>query len=231
MQPDYWIERWQRGQIGFHQAEVNRLLERHWPALALPQGCTVLVPLCGKSLDMAWLAARGHRVLGVELVERACIEFFEEHGLVPERHAQARHVRYHAGGITLLAGDAFALDDADLADCRAVYDRGALIALPQDLRTRYVRTLYDRLPTGCEGLLVTLDYPPHERAGPPFAVDADEVARLFAPDWSPALLDSRDILWREPGFQAEGVTRLATEAWRLGPHIPAAQRPASPDAA
>lgn len=215
MDPEFWLQRWAEGRIGFHQAQVNALLEQHWPALGLAPGSTVLVPLAGKSRDMAWLAGQGHRVLGVELSDAACAAFFEENGLVSDADRHGPFLRRSAGGITLLAGDVFDLGDADLAAVDAAYDRAALIALPPALRRRYADQLYGRLPRGCQVLLVTLEYPPEEKQGPPFSVDGDEVAVLFARDWTIELLERRDILHREPGFRAEGVTALHTSAWHL----------------
>ena len=78
MQPEFWHDRWQRNQIGFHQEQVNPCLERLWPQLELPRGARVLVPLCGKSLDLSWLAASGFEVLGVELSQTAVEQFFSE---------------------------------------------------------------------------------------------------------------------------------------------------------
>ena len=215
MDPDFWQQRWRDNRIGFHREGVLPLLEKHWPSLGLATGSRVFVPLCGKSLDMAWLAARGHRVLGVELSPIAVEQFFEENGLVPTTHASPLGTHFTAGPIEIICGDAFALDAQTLADCTAVYDRAALIALPQPMRDAYVRDLHARLPAGCRGLLVTLEYPPHEKAGPPFAVDAAEVHQRFGPRWDVELLERRDILHAEPGFVAEGVTALATAAWRL----------------
>lgn len=215
MHPDFWLQRWQQGQIGFHRGEVMPLLEKHWPTLHLPAGSKVLVPLCGKTLDMHWLAAQGHRVLGVELSPLAIEHFFAEAGLTPERHASGNGEHFVAGPIEIIRGDAFALDDALLADVTAVYDRAALIALPPELRRRYRDTVYSRLPAGCRGLLITLEYPQAEKAGPPFSVDQAEVDELFRVHWRTELLERRDILDAEPSFRAEGVTALGTAVHRL----------------
>src|SRR3546814_2467047 len=86
MDPDFWQQRWRDNRIGFHRDGVLPLLEKHWPSLGLATGSRVFVPLCGKSLDMAWLAARGHRVLGVELSPLAVGQFFDENGLRSEEH-------------------------------------------------------------------------------------------------------------------------------------------------
>ncbi len=215
MEPDFWLQRWREGRTGFHRDQVMPLLEKHWPALALAHGSRVFVPLAGKSLDMLWLAAQGHRVLGVELSPLAVQQFFAENRLQPEIRRSPLGIHHVAGNIELVCGDVFALDAKALADCRAVYDRAALIALPAALRQRYASGPYTRLPAGCQGLLITLEYPPADKAGPPFSVDAAEVARLFTPAWHAELRERRDILADEPGFAAEGVTALSTAVWHL----------------
>ncbi|MEO8365937.1 MAG: thiopurine S-methyltransferase [Pseudoxanthomonas sp.] len=215
MEADFWLQRWREGQTGFHRVEVMPLLETHWPALRLAAGSRVLVPLAGKSLDMHWLAAQGHRVLGVELSPLAVQQFFAEAGLQPVRHHSRYGEHFVAGPVEVILGDAFGLDAGLLADIAAVYDRAALIALPAGLRRRYLDTVYAGLPGGCEGLLITLEYPQTEKAGPPFSVEAEEVARLFNLPWHATLLERRDILGQEPRFQAEGVTALATTVYRL----------------
>ncbi len=214
MNPEFWHQRWAEHQIGFHQSTPTPLLLKHWPSLGVPAGAMVFVPLAGKSLDMAWLASQGHRVLGVELSQVAVDEFFAEHGLVPEVETTRHGIHHCAGGIELIRGDAFALDEALLADCAAVFDRAALIALPPDLRRRYARELYAKLPAGCHGLLVTLEYPQAERDGPPFSVQEDEVQALYAGDWTVDLRERRPILPDHPGYVG-GASRLDTAVYGL----------------
>lgn len=214
MDAEFWHERWRANRIGFHQDRVTPLLAQYWPRVGVPPEARVFVPLCGKSLDMPWLAARGHRVLGVEISQLAVDRFFAEHGLTPEVHA-SRYGRHHvAGRIEIVCGDVFALDREALAGCAAVFDRAALIALPEGMRRRYAG-VYRLLPPACRGLLVTLEYPRNEKAGPPFPVGQAEVEGLLAPAWSVELLERRDILAAQPQFVAEGVTALSTCAYRL----------------
>lgn len=215
MEHDFWQQRWQEGRIGFHQDEVTPLLREYWPELALPAGSQVFVPLAGKTRDMLWLVAQGHRVLGVELSQIAVDQFFVEHGLTPERHKSSYGVHHLAGAVELICGDAFALDAEALSDCTGVLDRAALIALPATMRRRYADELYSRLPAGCRGLLITLEYPQHQKDGPPFSVDENEVRALYTQDWEIECRERRDILAAQPGFVAEGVSRLATVAYRL----------------
>ena len=215
MYPDFWQQRWREGRIGFHQDRANPLLAKYWPSLALPGGSRIFVPLAGKSLDMVWLAAHGHRVLGVELSQLAVDQFFVEHDLQPVVHKSHLGTHFTAGAIELVCGDVFSLEAAVLAGCTGVYDRAALIALPPAMRERYVRAVYAQLPPGCRGLLVTLEYPPHEKAGPPFSIDQDHVQVLYEREWNIDLLEHRDILDTQPGFVAEGVTRLFTTVYQL----------------
>jgi thiopurine S-methyltransferase len=215
MDAEFWHQRWRDGKIGFHQDRVTPLLEKQWDALGLPAGSKVFVPLAGKSLDMDWLAVHGHRVLGVELSELAVRQFFAERGLAPTIGTSRLGEHYTSGAIELIRADVFALDAAALADCAAVYDRAALIALPPDMRKRYAEEPYARLPSGCRGLLITLEYPQHEKDGPPFSVGEAEMHALFDRDWRVEVLERRDILAEQPGFIAEGVSALHTAVYRL----------------
>lgn len=215
MHADFWLERWAQNQIGFHLDQVNPYLQRHWPALQLPAGARVLVPLCGKSLDLAWLAAQGLRVLGVELAERAVEDFFAEQGLRAEVLEHGAFKIYRAGTLELWCGDFFALTAADVADCAALYDRAALIALPPALRERYAAQLTAILPSGCDGLLITLDYQQSQMNGPPFAVSDAEVQQRFASDWQLETLERLDVLKGNWKFLKQGLQRLDETVYRL----------------
>lgn len=215
MDAAFWRQRWQDNKIGFHQTEPTPLLQTHWPAVDAAAGCQVFVPLAGKSLDMLWLAAQGHRVLGVELSQLAVEQFFAEHGLDPHVSASDDGIHYRAGAIELICGDAFLLHDTVLANCAAVFDRAALIALPPEMRRRYVDELYARLPADCRGLLITIEYPAHEKQGPPFALTEGEVRDRYGARWDIDLLERRDILATQQNFIDEGVTALETCAYRL----------------
>jgi thiopurine S-methyltransferase len=215
MDPDFWHQRWREDRIGFHQHRPMPLLLEYWPDVAPALGSLVFVPLAGKSLDLAWLAAQGYRVLGVELSPLAIEQFFAEQGVTPQVRESRYGRHYHAGDIELICGDAFGLDAEALTDCAAVYDRAALIALPPPLRLRYVRELYAQLPAGCRALLITLEYAQHEMEGPPFSVLEAEVRELYGRDWNVHMLDRRDDLAREPRLAAQGVSTLETAVYRL----------------
>jgi thiopurine S-methyltransferase len=215
MEPDFWLDRWRESRIGFHQNAPTPMLLRHWDAVGAAPGGRVFVPLCGKSLDMVWFVTQGHRVLGCELSPLAVSQFFEEQRLKPSVHEAADGIHYLAGPIEIVQGDVFDLDAEAISSCKSVYDRAALIALPTEMRERYVRDIYEKLPPGCRGLLITLEYPKHEKAGPPFSVTDSDRRKLLDTKWEVVALERSDILKQQPAFQAEGVTALATTAYRI----------------
>lgn len=215
MQPEFWHDRWERNQIGFHLDKANAYLQRHWPAIGLEKGSRVLVPLCGKSLDLSWLAANEYEVLGVELSQTAVEQFFHERQIKPEIRPQGDFTAYEAGPITLLCGDFFKLTAADVAQCTGLYDRAAIIALPPEMREAYVRHLSHILAQGCKGLLITLDYDQSQMKGPPFSVPDAEVQRLLAPAWSVETLEEPDVIDQEWKFLKGGVTSLYERVYRL----------------
>lgn len=180
MDSDFWHERWQNNRLGFHEGSVNRHLARHWAVIAGNDHSAVFVPLCGKAHDLAWLRERGHEVIGVEISPIACRDFFLERGIRPDVDEGSRFTRYAHDGITLLCGDFFDLTDADLPGIAFVYDRAAVIALPEYQRQAYVEQLNRVAPDAVHSLLITLDYPEQESfTGPPFNVSDREVSERF----------------------------------------------------
>jgi thiopurine S-methyltransferase len=191
---DEWTARWRDGRTAFHEGRPNALLERHAARLT----GRVFVPLCGKAEDLAFLAARGHDVVGVDLVEQPIREFFAERDLAPARSQRGPFIAYEVarrgahgpgaphdppgphGSIALLAGDVFAATPELLGPIDALYDRAALIALPPELRVPYVALLRRLLPAGAPALVVIAEYDQREMTGPPFAVLEAELRTHYA---------------------------------------------------
>lgn len=215
MEPDFWHARWANNQIGFHEGRPNDFLVKFLPRLAVMPGRRIFVPMCGKGVDMQWLAGQGYAVLGVELSPIAVQAFFAENNLPVEQSTHGPFTRWRSGAIEILCGDFFALTADELADVAAVYDRAALIALPEHLRTAYARHLETLLPGSMRHLLVTLDYPQEQMSGPPFSVDAAEVRCLFGARCTIEPLESRDALADNPHLQAKGLARLQENVFLL----------------
>jgi thiopurine S-methyltransferase len=215
MDADFWLERWQTGSTHFHQTRVTPPLKKYWSSLALVPGSRVLVPLCGKSLDMIWLAEQGFHVLGVELSQLAIEQFFDENNLHPAIHHTAMGSHYVAGNIEIICGDIFKLNAETLSSCTGAYDRAALIALPVNMRERYVRHVYAQLSDDYQGLLITLDYPQEQMKGPPFSVGDQEIQMLYNGNSEAAIISRHDTLAKEPKFAERGLTQLDTVVYRL----------------
>ena len=211
----FWRRRWEANQIGFHQQQINTHLQAFWDRLGLTPDSLVFVPLCGKSRDLLWLRARGHRVLGVEISELAVRSFFHENHLQPRITRQGRFDCWSSDGLSLLCGDFFHLSTSQLSACDGVYDRASLIALPHAIRSRYARQLAALLPARARTLLVTMEYPQQEMQGPPFSVREDEVRRLFGSDFNVEPLFSADVLAENGHFRKRGLSRLLERVYLL----------------
>ena len=189
---EFWHHRWETEQIGWHRAEFNDMLLKHWPSLGLESETAVLVPLCGKSLDMVWLAQQGHSIVGLELVDKAVQSFFEEGGMTPEKEVLGAHRRYVCPPFTVIQGDVFALEE-NTVQADAWYDRAAMIALPDVMRGAYVEQLRRQTKAGAAGLLITYAYPQHEMEGPPFALHDEDVKRFFSDGFEVEHLEGMEL--------------------------------------
>jgi len=215
MKPNFWLERWERDQIGFHQAEHNKLLVDFWPQLNLPMGAEVFVPLCGKSLDMRWLEQAGHRVVGVELSERAISDYFADASEQPSHNIVDRFTE-HAGLQTrLLHGDFFDLTAPLLDNVQGLFDRGALVALPPSMRLRYVDHLLRIVPDGCRILLLSFEYDQNLVDGPPHAVGEDEILEHYGARCEVRLLESFVTSQLPPHFLANGISQAVESVYLI----------------
>ena len=215
MKKEFWLERWEKAEIGFHQDEINPYLLSHWQELSISGSREVFVPLCGKSMDMVWLCQQNCTVLGVELSPIAVQDFFKEHGQAPQHEISGKFECCEADGIRILCGDFFDLSKEDLAKVSLVYDRASLVALPPEMRQRYARHLLDILPEATQILLVTFDYPQAEMPGPPFAVTVNDVEALYSQYAEVCLIDQQDVLAQNPRFQQRGVSRMQENIFLL----------------
>jgi thiopurine S-methyltransferase len=175
----FWLDSWQQGRIPFHKNEVHPDLRSFWPAMSIQPKSTVLVPLCGKSLDLLWIAQQGHQVIGIELSEQAVVQFFKEQGLDFRIESYHGVTRYNADSLSVWVSDIFDLDSALIPKIDVLYDRAALVALPQKLRRTYADLCFHWLKSQGSILLNTLSYEHKELLGPPYSVSAEEVADLY----------------------------------------------------
>jgi thiopurine S-methyltransferase len=213
---EFWLERWKTQDIGFHQPQFDPALDKFWSRLAVPAGARVFVPLCGKSLDMQWLAENGSVVIGSELSEQAVDEFFAARDLIPDVRREGEFIIKSSRPYEIWVGDFFALPQSAVAGVAAVYDRAALVALPASMQRQYADKLKALLP-GAPMLLITVDYDQRQMDGPPFATSPRTVDALFSDRYERIELTSKDVLAGHPRFQQRGLTALTGAVFLLRP--------------
>lgn len=214
MDPTFWHQKWKNQELGFHLPQVHPLLQRYLGELSLKAGQTVFLPLCGKTLDIGYLLEQGFSVIGAELSDKAVTDLFASLNRQPEITPWQGGNRYRHGDLTVFQGDIFGLQSSDLGAVDAIYDRAALIALPDTMRQRYVRhliTLTDKAPQ----LLITLEYDQQEMDGPPFSVGEQQVKMLYDNNYKIAPLSRKMILDHEPVFREKELTVLYENVFLL----------------
>lgn len=209
MEAGFWQQRWARGEIGFHENDVNTFLTAHLAMLDLAKGSRIFVPLCGKTHDIGWLLAAGYRVAGAELSELAITELFAELGLRPQVDRMERLARFSAQNIEIFVGDIFALDAEHLGSVQASYDRAALVALPASMREQYTAHLMNITGTAPQ-LLITYEYNQQLMDGPPFSIDAEKVQRHYG-----AVYQLTRVATREVTGGMKGKVAATETAWLL----------------
>lgn len=193
MDPAFWHQRWAANEIGFHRSQPNPLLIAYFNALALTKGSRIFVPLCGKTLDIAWLLSNGYLIAGAELSELAITQLFAELGIEPTITELGTIKHYSATDIDIFVGDIFDLTRKILGPIDALYDRAALIALPENMRARYTKHLID-ISRNAPQLLITFEYDQTLMQGPPFAVSPDEVRRHYEDSYEILSLATSDVM-------------------------------------
>jgi thiopurine S-methyltransferase len=214
MEASFWLERWAQRQIGFHQADVHADLLRFGDRFLAGGPHRILVPLCGKTVDLAHLAGLGHEVVGVELSEDAVRELFSEAGLAPEVTTEGAYRAYRGAGLTVLAGDVFALASGSHGTFDRVWDRAVLVALDPARRARYARLLTDLVRPGGVMLLNAFRYTGH-KPGPPHSVPEHELAAHYRDAFRMELLDASDRIDQEARWREAGITEWAESTWWL----------------
>ena len=210
--PEFWHGKWASNRIGFHLEDVNPLLIEYWKKTNPNYEDKVLVPLCGKSEDLVWLASKHEDVQGVELSKIAVRAFFAEHFYTPMvTSINGQHELYQFDELSIYAGDFFT---APVQSADIIYDRAALVALPEEMRAEYALRIKSLLNPGGRILLVTLDYVQEEMAGPPFSVTEQEVNRLFG-EYKITKLNRDEADEHHPKIAQKGLSRFAEEVYLI----------------
>ncbi|RLA64356.1 MAG: thiopurine S-methyltransferase [Epsilonproteobacteria bacterium] len=217
MEKSFWIKNWKKNNIGFHNSEYNELLLKHFNSFTLEQSAKVLVPLCGKSLDLIWLATQGHHVTGVEVSPLAVENFFSENNFKFNSSVEEKFKRFSCQGpsLDILEGDFFDLNKEVLGRINFIYDRAAIVALPPDLRKKYTEVITSILTPGDQMLLVAMEYEFPELIGPPFPVFEHDIRAYYEKNFSIKILEEIVKEVDHPRFTEAGVKLWSRKIYKL----------------
>lgn len=202
MKPEFWIKRWEKKEIGFHQSDFNPFLKKYGE-LYFKKSNSIFLPFCGKTKDLIWFRDRGFIVTGIEISEIACNEFFLENQIHFYKESQKDYIFYWAYDFPLriIQGDYFSLSK-EILNIKAIhvdslYDRAALVALPKEMRKLYVQKIVELFPIIETYFLITMEFESpqqKEEVGPPFSVIESEIHELFSDFTSIKLVEEQSMV-------------------------------------
>ncbi|MCP4443820.1 MAG: thiopurine S-methyltransferase [Myxococcales bacterium] len=198
-----WHDSWREGRTRFHQSDVHSDLVRHAERFLCGGPHRILVPLSGKTVDMLWLAELGHEVVGVELVPQALTEFFAEQNLEARESTEGGLRVLSSGAIKLVNADIFEVNSKHFRLFDRIWDRAALVALPPQVRGRYVRHLRSLAKPGALLLQNLFEYDQSKMEGPPFSVTDEEFQSQYE-GAEVECLDETDAIEKVPQFRERG---------------------------
>ncbi|KAG7317007.1 hypothetical protein KOW79_019305 [Hemibagrus wyckioides] len=216
-----WEDRWQEGRIGFHQPHVHHMLKANLDkVLCGRKQVRFFFPLCGKAVDMKWLADMGHVIVGVEISEKAIKQFFEEHSLEYKEEPvpaipEAKVFKSPDGRISLYQCDLYKFSSAIEGEFGGIWDRGSLVAINPCDRQKYASLIMSLMDKECRYLLDTLEYNPELYKGPPFFVPEEAVKSLYGDSFNIELVQSRDAFGEK--YKAWGIDSLLEKVYLLTP--------------
>mmetsp|Transcript_8387 Transcript_8387/g.14100 ORF Transcript_8387/g.14100 Transcript_8387/m.14100 type:complete len:296 (+) Transcript_8387:58-945(+) len=248
-----WHTKWESGQLGWHKTKPHDILRRFMDDMLGPKDSgpmRVLFPLCGKSVDLGYLARRGHDVVGVEGIPRAIDELLDDYGEelapgaskgkplprlrvgLPGWAQQVAAPKDAVGPPTILRvvqGDFVTLSPADLGrlgieSFDACFDRGSLVAVAPADRGDYVWILTEMMATGGRILLVAVEHDAFSGGilGPPYEVSEAEVHALFGGAFEVRMLSREDRMEKEPIWKERGALRFEEVSYLLTKRQPVA---------
>lgn len=210
MKHEFWHDKWQKNEIGFHLNQPHSLLVKYIDSLNLEKNTRIFLPLCGKSLDIHWLLAQGYHLIGIDLSPIAIEELISELAIPFTERKLEKLTHYHHPQIDLFVGDFFELTSSNIGKIDAIYDRAALVALPEEMRTDYAQYLM-QISNQATQLLISFEYDQSAMAGPPFSISPQQLKDYYSKQYQLQLLDSQTELLK-------GKVDAEEKIWLLKPY-------------
>ncbi|MFT6069178.1 MAG: thiopurine S-methyltransferase [Bacteriovoracaceae bacterium] len=214
MKKEFWLDKWTENSIGFHQSSYHPLLVKHFKELESKElEKLVLVPLCGKTLDMIFLKEQGYKVIGSEFSEVACHDFFVENKIDFKTKTEGDFKVFESEMITLYCGDYFKLKLPKKASF--LYDRAAIVALDPKDRQRYAKKHAELLAPKAKAMVLCFEYDQSLCSGPPFSVEEYFVREYFEADFDIELIEDGEVQIQNPRMIDAGLSTASQKAYLL----------------
>ncbi|MEN8320473.1 thiopurine S-methyltransferase [Acinetobacter junii] len=210
MKHEFWHDKWKKNEIGFHLNQPHSLLVKYIDSLNLEKSNRIFLPLCGKSLDIHWLLAQGYHLIGIDLSPIAIEELISELAIPFTERKLEKLTHYHHPQIDLFVGDFFELTSSNIGKIDAIYDRAALVALPEEVRTDYAQHLM-QISNQATQLLISFEYDQSVMAGPPFSISPQQLKDYYSKQYQLKLLESQTELLK-------GKVDAEEKIWLLKPY-------------
>lgn len=210
MKHEFWHDKWKKNEIGFHLNQPHSLLVKYIDSLNLEKSNRIFLPLCGKSLDIHWLLAQGYHLIGIDLSPIAIEELISELAIPFTERKLEKLTHYHHPQIDLFVGDFFELTSSNIGKIDAIYDRAALVALAEEVRTDYAQHLM-QISNQATQLLISFEYDQSVMAGPPFSISPQQLKDYYSKQYQLKLLESQTELLK-------GKVDAEEKIWLLKPY-------------
>lgn len=188
---DHWLDAWNRGLTPWSDPGINQYLRDNLAKLRLTTGCTILVPMCGDSADMVWLAEQGHNVVGIDISHLAIESFFSQATIAYNKIGNVYTSKNTPLNITIINENIFNTELLSTFSFDAIYDKGALVTVPHKHKPKYILRMHKLAPRA-KILLITAYYRQAPGYGaPPFLESVESVQSLYREHYSFSLLEHK----------------------------------------
>ncbi len=212
MKKDFWLNKWNENSIGFHRSDFHPNLIKNISRFEELEK-TILVPLCGKTLDMIYLKDQGFKVVGIEFSKKACEEFFKENNISYDEIKQGDYIQFRSKNIDLYCGDYFKFIPSEKLNY--AYDRAAIVALDPDTRKSYADQYAKLLNPGGKLLMLTFEYDQSKCQGPPWSTEEYFIYEYFEKEFDIEILESEEIEVGNPRMRESGIETATQKSYLL----------------
>ncbi|MBK22593.1 MAG: hypothetical protein CME70_01195 [Halobacteriovorax sp.] len=212
MEKEFWLNKWNQNSIGFHRSEYHPELLKYITKFEELEK-SVLVPLCGKSLDLIYLKDQGFNVVGIEFSKKACEEFFNENNIEYQIITEDGFEIFESDKIHLYCGDYFKFVPREKLNF--AYDRAAIVALDPNNRKAYADQYAKNINAGGKLLMLTFEYDQSKCQGPPWSTEEYFIYEYFEKEFDIDILENSQIKVGNPRMQEAGVSTALQKTFLL----------------